>query len=279
MESIFFYLLCLLIASEVRVIPDLLTLSRASASGGKFYLQQRSVAGNGPKSQTVAPRPNGWPSPDGNHKTELVRPLGARRDVIWWAHQEVRQKETRPGQPDPCFWLSSRSLSAAQKGTVRTLIPGYFFSLAASALAHVSGRAEEGQTPRVSGLSGNFSAFNGFGHIQKGGKVWGKLFTGEIRLERVFGFPCWTQHRKGLGKLMSTRRWCLDGTSPGGTSVSGLVHTFSEMEGVVWPSLIDLLLLLARITATSLWELRGYKSHVVHLLWPQTPIFPFVMDK
>lgn len=79
----FFLLLCLLIASEVRVIPDLLTLSRASASGGKFYLQQRSVAGNGPKSQTVAPRPNGWPSPDGNHKTELVRLLGARRGVIW----------------------------------------------------------------------------------------------------------------------------------------------------------------------------------------------------
>ena len=172
---VFFFLLCLLIASEVRVIPDL-TLSRASASGGKFYLQQRSVAGNGPTSQTVAPRPNGRPSPDVNHKTELVRPLGARRGAIWWVHQEVRQKETCRGQPDPCFWLSSHSLSAAQKGTVRTLIPGYFFSLAASALAHVSGRTEEGQSPRVSGLSGNFSAFNSFGHIRKGGKVWGKLF-------------------------------------------------------------------------------------------------------
>ena len=89
---------------------------------------------------------------------------------------------------------------------MRTLIPGYFFSLAASALAHVSGRAEEGQSPRVSGLSGNFSAFNSFGHIQKGGKFEESFFTGEIRLERAFAFPCWTQHRKGLGKLMSTWR-------------------------------------------------------------------------
>lgn len=275
----FFFLLCLLIASEVRVIPNLLTLSRPSASGGKFYLQQRSVAGNGPKSQTVAPRPDGRPSPDVNHKTELMRPLGARRGVIWWGHQEVRQKETFPGQPDPCFWLSSHWLSAAQKGTVRTLIPGYFFPLAASALAHVSGRAEEGRTPRVSGLSGNFSAFNSFGHIQRVEKFEGSFFSGEIRLERVFSFPCWTQHRKGLGKWMSTWRWCLDGTFPGGTSVFELVHTFSEMEGVIWSSLVDLLLLLPRITATSLWELKGYKSHVVHLLWPQTPIFPFVMDK
>lgn len=113
----------------------------------------------------------------------------------------------------------------------------------------------------------------------RGDKFEESFFTGEIRLERAFAFPCWTRHRKGLGKLMSTRRWCLDGTSPGGTSVFGWVHTFSEMEGVAWPSLVDLLLLLARITATSLWELKGYKSHVVHLLWPQTPIFPFVMDK
>eukprot|EP00069_Balaena_mysticetus_P000309 bmy_14548T0 len=48
----------------VCVIPDLLTLSRAAASGGKFYLQQRSIAGNNPNSQTVAPRPDGRPSPD-----------------------------------------------------------------------------------------------------------------------------------------------------------------------------------------------------------------------
>lgn len=83
---------------------------------------------------------------------------------------------------------------------MRTLIPGYFFPLAASALAHVSGRAEEGRTPRVSGLSGNFSAFNSFGHIQRVEKFEGSFFSGEIRLERVFSFPCWTQHRKGLGK-------------------------------------------------------------------------------
>lgn len=112
----------------VHWLPLKFASSQASASGGKAYLQQRSVAGNSPNSQTVAPRLDGQSSPDGSHKTVLTRWLVGRRRVLSGEHIRRSRTENRTGQPDPhCFWVSSRSLSEAQKGREWTLILGYFF--------------------------------------------------------------------------------------------------------------------------------------------------------
>lgn len=91
------------IASKGCIIPCLLTVTRASALGGqdKPQLQQRAVTGNSPTSHTVAPRLDGRPNPDVNHKTALAH-AGPRGRVLSGARiRRSGRKKRVPGSLTP----------------------------------------------------------------------------------------------------------------------------------------------------------------------------------
>lgn len=181
------------------IIPDLLTLTRASASGEKPYLQQRSVAGNNPKSQTVAPRPDGQPSPDVNHQTVLS--AGWLQGGVLSA-EPIRRSDIREhvlgsltsiafGFHQLFFWSSKRHRGDSD--------PRLFF---------LFGHLCFGSCVRQSWGRPNFKSVlrgkQSFGHMWKGRRVWGNFLIGETRLKRALWFPTWTQHRKEVGKWRNT---------------------------------------------------------------------------